>query len=71
MLPNHEQVRLRAAANKSRTNWTQENALLEEVILDLKSCYPEKFHNNSTLDDRKFVGVPAWVKYGRRGANRG
>jgi hypothetical protein len=59
MLPNYEQVRLRVAANKNRTNWTEENALLEEVILDLKSCYPEKFHNNSTLDERKFAGVPA------------
>jgi len=70
MLPSYEQFKLVAVANRHRTNWTQENALLEEVILDLKSCYPEKFHNNSTLDERKFVGVPSWVKYGRRGANR-
>jgi len=70
MLPAHEQFRLRVAANKNRTNWTQENALLEEVILDLKSCYPEKFHNNSTLDERKFAGVPAGVVYGRHGTNR-
>jgi hypothetical protein len=70
MLPSYEQFKLVAVANRHRTNWTQENALLEEVILDLKSFYPEKFHNNSTLDERKFAGVPSWVKYGRRGANR-
>jgi hypothetical protein len=65
MLPASQQFRLVAAANRNRTNWTEENALLEEVIFDLKCCYPEKFHTNSTLDERKFAGVPPWVKYGR------
>ena len=65
MLPVSEQFRLRVAANKNRTNWTQENALLEEVISDLKTQYPEKFHNNSTLDQREFAGVPLGVKYKR------
>lgn len=65
MLPAHEQFRLRVAANKNRTNWTQENALLEEVISDLKTQYPEKFHNAYTLDQRQFAGVPLGVKYGR------
>jgi hypothetical protein len=65
MLPTHQQFRLAAVANRHRANWTQENALLEEVIADIKYCYPEKFHTNSTLDERKFAGVPLGVKYGR------
>ena len=65
MLPVSEQFRLVAVANRYRTNWTQDNVLLEGVIADLKSCYPDKFHNNSTLDQREFAGVPVGVKYGR------
>ena len=66
MLPPYEQFRLRAVADKSRTNWNKDNALLEEVIADLKACYPDKFHNAYTLDQRQFAGVPLGVKYGRR-----
>jgi hypothetical protein len=39
---------------------------LEEIIADLKFCYPDKFHSAHTLNERKFAGVPAGVKYGRR-----
>lgn len=69
MLPTQEQFRLVAVANRYRTNWTQDNTLLEKVIADIKSCYPEKFHTNSTLSERQFAGVPAGVKYGRHEAN--
>ena len=66
MLPTYEQFRLRAVADKSRTNWTQDNALLEEVIADIKFCHPDKFHTPHTLDQRQFAGVPPGVKYGRQ-----
>lgn len=66
MLPPHAQFRLAAVADRNRTNWNKDNALLEEVIADLKACYPDKFHTPYTLDERRFVGVPLGVKYGRR-----
>jgi len=66
MLPPYEQFRLRAVADKDRTNWTQDNALLEEVISDLKACYPDKFHTPYTLDQRQFAGMPLGVKRERR-----
>jgi hypothetical protein len=66
MLPPPQQFRLAAVANRHRTNWTQENALLEEVIADIKYCYPDKFHTIHTLPDRKFAGMPPGVKRERR-----
>jgi hypothetical protein len=66
MLPPYEKFRLAAVADRHRTNWTQDNALLEEVIADIKFCYPEKFHTPHTLGERQFVGVPPGVKYGRQ-----
>ena len=66
MLPPHAQFRLRAVADKNRTNWNKDNALLEEVIADLKAQYPDRFHNDYTLAQRQFAGVPLGVKYGRR-----
>lgn len=65
MLPYKQQFRLVAVANRHRTNWTQENALLEEVIADIKFCYPDKFHTIHTLPDRKFAGMPPGVKRAR------
>ncbi len=59
MLPPYEQFRLRAVANPHRTNWNKDNALLEEIIADLKFCYPDKFHSAHTLDERKFAGIQA------------
>jgi hypothetical protein len=66
MLPYSQQFRLAAVANRHRTNWSRDNALLEEVIADIKACYPDKFHTPYTLDQRQFAGVPFEIKYGKR-----